>query len=647
MTKISSRQQSRGPGGRLSSWGDRNWLFALFLVVAVFLAYQPVWHAGFIWDDDEHLTQNPCIVGPLGFKDIWTGKAVVYYPLVLTSFWLQHAFWGLNPLPYHLVNIALHAACAVLLWRVLRSLNVHGAWLGAALWVLHPVQVESAAWITELKNTQSCFFYLLAILFFLKWLEVRALAARNEHGQRSHYLLALLCAVLAILSKSSTVMLPAVFGLCWWWIDRRWRWSNVIWLAPVLTISLAASGWTIWEQKFHSGALGQEWMHSAPERIVMAGQAIWFYLGKLLWPHPLIFIYPRWEIDASKPMAYLPALTAIAGLFVLWRNRNGWMRPAFFAFVYFVVSLFPVLGFFNVFYFRYSLVADHFQYLASIGPLALAASGITTALDPFHEKKPFLKPMLCGTLLLGMAVLTWQQGAMYRDLETLWRTTIARNPGCWMAYNNLGMDLARKGRMDDAIAQYQKSLEIRPHHTDARLNLSIALVQKGQVDEAIVHLRKILEIVPGDIGTHFILADALLKKGRAQEAGTHFQQALDLFPEDLAILNNLAPRKITLLNNFAWLLATFPEASVRDGVKAIELARRAETLSGGGDPVILDTLAAAYAEVGRFSEAAEGARRALKLALMQENTALADALRKRIALYEAGLPYREQPLQPE
>ena len=180
-------------------------------------------------------------------------------------------------------------------------------------------------------------------------------------------------------------MLPVVLGLCWWWIDGRWRWRNVAWLAPFLIISLAASGWTIWEQKFHSGALGQEWMQSGPERIVIAGKAIWFYLGKLLWPHPLIFIYPPWGIDASKPIAYLPALAAMGGLFILWRNRNGWMRPMFFAFAYFVVSLFPVLGFFNVFYFRYSLVADHFQYLASMGPLVLAAAGITTALGFFRK----------------------------------------------------------------------------------------------------------------------------------------------------------------------------------------------------------------------------------------------------------------------
>src|ERR1019366_8057110 len=188
------------------------WLLALLLVAAVFIACMPVWQAGFIWDDDYHLTQNPCIVGPLGFKAIWTSSAAVYYPLVLTSFWVQHALWGLNPLPYHLVNVVLHAACAILLWQVLRQLNVPAPWFGAALWALHPVQVESVAWITELKNTQSCFFYLLAILFFLKWQADGSRAGRR--GSEGVYALAMLCGVLAILSKASTVMLPVVLGLC-------------------------------------------------------------------------------------------------------------------------------------------------------------------------------------------------------------------------------------------------------------------------------------------------------------------------------------------------------------------------------------------------------------------------------------------------
>jgi hypothetical protein len=248
---------------------------------------------------------------------------------------------------------------------VLARLLVPGAWLGAALWALHPVQVESVAWVTELKNTQSCAFFLLAVLFFLKWRE----------GRRT-YPLALLFAVAAILSKSSTVMLPVVLALCWWWEEGRWRWRNAVSLVPFFLISAVASVWTIWEQKFHSGALGEDWALTAPQRLIIAGRVPWFYLAKLAWPHPLIFIYPRWQVDAAQATAYVPALAAIGALGFLWWRSDGRTRPVFFAAAYFSVSLFPVLGFFNVYYFRFSYVGDHLQYLASIGPLALAGAGI-------------------------------------------------------------------------------------------------------------------------------------------------------------------------------------------------------------------------------------------------------------------------------
>ena len=350
------------------------WLQAALLAGLVVLAYVPVLSAGFIWDDDKHLTENPCIVGPLGFAGIWTSAEATYYPLVLTTFWVEHALWGFAPLPYHLVNVLVHAACAIVLWLVLERLKLPGAWLGAALWALHPVQVESVAWVTELKNTQSGLFFLLSILCFLKWRESRG--ETNGRGRSTPYVLALLCASAAILSKSSTVMLPVVLGLCSWWEDRRIEGRDIARLAPFFGISAAASVWTIWEQQFHSGAIGADWALTWAQRFIVAGRDLWFYLGKLAWPHPLVFIYPLWKIDASEPLAYLPLLAAGGALYVLWSRRNGWGRSPLFAFAYFAVSLFPLLGFFNVYFFRFSYVADHFQYLASMGPLALLGAGL-------------------------------------------------------------------------------------------------------------------------------------------------------------------------------------------------------------------------------------------------------------------------------
>ena len=211
----------------------RDWLWGFLLIALVFIEYTPVFHAGFVWDDESHLTQNPCIVGPLGLKEIWTTTQAVYYPLVLTTFWALHKFVGLNPLSYHALNVLLHAVSAILLWRVLRRLNVRGAWLGAALWALHPVMVQSVAWVTELKNTQSCVFYLLSILFFLNWENQGAAVSRVppvRFGDRHSliFALSLLFFVLATLSKPSVVMLPFVLALCVWWMRGRIRWRDTL-----------------------------------------------------------------------------------------------------------------------------------------------------------------------------------------------------------------------------------------------------------------------------------------------------------------------------------------------------------------------------------------------------------------------------------
>lgn len=518
------------------SWSGRDWLFVLAVFAAVLLAYQPVWRAGFMWDDDSHLTNNPCIVGPLGFKEIWTSPAGYYFPLVTTSFWLQHALWGLHPLPYHLVNVLLHAASAVLLWQVLLRLRVRGAWLGALLWALHPVQVESVAWISELKNTQSALFYLLAIWFFLRLLGPTR--SPDERGTIRRYALALLCAVLAILSKSSTVMLPVVLGLCWWWITGRWRWRNVLWLVPFLAVSAVASGWTIWEQKFHSGALGPDWNQSGLERLIIAGRAVWFYLGKIAWPHPLIFIYPRWRPDAARFVSYLPAVAAVVVLAVLWWRRRQ-LRPVFFTAAYFGVSLFPVLGFFNVYFFRYSFVGDHFQYLASMGALALAGAVLTTARGRRQAGGAVLQPALYALLLVTLGGLTWQQSRTYASDGTLWQATLDENPQCWIAHTNLGGWLVKAGRYADAINHLQEALRLHPGIDQAQYNLGLALSKAGRPAEAIPWYEEVLRLKPDDAETLGNLGDALVKLHRLPAAIACYENSLRLHPGAATIQNNL------------------------------------------------------------------------------------------------------------
>jgi len=575
----------------------RAWLPAAILVAAIFLAYARVWHAGFIWDDDDHLTHNPCIIGPLGFQAIWTTSRAVYYPLVLSSFWVQHALWGLNPLPYHLVDVALHAACGLLLWRLLLRLHAPGAWLGAAIWALHPVQVESAAWITEQKNTQSCLFYLLAILFFLRWLEAsRSPNAATATGfpRARNYCAALLCATLAILSKSSTVMLPVVLGLCWWWMDRRWRMSNAFWLAPFLMVSGAAGAWTIWEQKYANHALGAEWSQSWPQRAVVAGKDIWFYLWKLIWPHPLTFIYPVWNTDTSHPSAFLPLAGVVCALFLLWLARNGPLRPVFFAAAYFVISLFPVLSFFNVYFFRYSFVGDHFQYLASIGPLSLAGAAIASAANAANAEKSIVYPVVSGALLVILGMLTFLQCGVYYNIETLWRCTLADNPNAWIAHFNLGDILVRQGRLDEAVAEYREHLRLMPSSEEGHGNLANVLLLQGRLDDAIVEYGTLLQIDPDSAEGNGDLSAALLRQGRVDDAIAHAQ-------------------------------------------KAVELARYTDDSGQGhNDATMLRILAQAYGKAGRYPEAIQTAQMALQRADSQSNGPLAAALTRELAAYQAG-----------
>jgi len=510
---------------RLPSWLHRDWLWGLILVLAVILVYQPVWQAGFIWDDDVLVTANPCIIGPLGLKEIWTTSAARICPLVLTTFWVEHALWGLAPLPYHLVNVFMHGACAVVLWRILRSLQIPGAWLGASLWALHPVQVESVAWITEMKNTQSCLFYLLTILFFVRWLGTRENPKRGDWN----YALTLLFAALAITSKSSTVILPVVLCLCAWWMEGRWHWRNLARVTPIFLLSIAAGVVSMWTQNLE-GANDLQSVRSWPERLTTAGNVVWFYLGKLVWPHPLIFIYPRWVIDAGQRLSYVPLMAGMIVLFIFWFKRHSWSRPCFFAFAYFLVALLPVLGLVDHYFLRYSFVGDHFQYLASMGPLALAGAGLVRLADFAIPKKPCLQSSLCAGLLLILGMMSWQRTWVYESSDALWIDTLAQNPNCEMVHTNFGCALLQKGRVDEAMVQLQKAVKIHPNDAETHSNLGNALLQKGQVDEAMAEYEKALGINPNYAKAHCCLGVALLQKGQVDEAIKEYKKAVEIAP---------------------------------------------------------------------------------------------------------------------
>ncbi len=530
---IPARDLTEGITGALSPITRRPWLLAVLLVALTFGAYEPVRRAGFIWDDDDHLTANPAMTAPHGLQMIWSSLAVSrYYPLTLTSFWIQRRLWGLNPMPYHLVNVALHAINGILLYLVLRRLRIPAAWLAAMLWVLHPVNVESVAWITELKNTQSGVFFFLALLCFLRF---------EAQPNRRWYALAVLCGLAALLSKPSTVVLPLVLLLCAWWQRGRWRWADMVRTAPFFGLALGMSALTIVEQRRHVLGEGtQEWNLGLAERLVIAGKAVWFYASKLVWPAQLAFVYPRWEVDVGSFWSWIPLAGLVAAGILLWvRRRESWARATLFGCGCFVAALLPVLGFFDVYYFRYSYVADHFQYLAGVALIVLVASAGTRLCARAGQPGKIVATTAVPLFVLVLGALTWKQAGVYRDTETLWRDTLTKNPDCWMGHDNLGLLLQESNRLSEAIGHYEQALRINPDDTVSHNNLGNAWLQAGRVEDAIHQYEEALRTNPGSAEAHYDLGRALQQTGKLDQAIGQYEQALRSKPGFAEAHNNL------------------------------------------------------------------------------------------------------------
>jgi Flp pilus assembly protein TadD len=500
------------------------------------IAYLPVWHAGFIWDDDVYVTANSMLSSPGGLAQIWfdPSATVQYYPLVHTSFWLEYHLWGLNPLGYHIVNVLLHTLAAILLWRILVRLQAPGAWLAAGIFALHPVAVESVAWVTERKNVLSAVFYFAAALAYWRW--DAPVATGGEPGgtirNRWHwYFFAFALFMAALLSKTVTCSLPAALLLVIWW-KRGHLAVRDVW--PLLPFFMAGAGlgWlTVWLERTQVGAQGPEWAINFSERCLIAGRALWFYAGKLCWPTNLTFIYPRWQINAGEWWQWAFPAAALAVVAGLWRLRGRIGRGPLVAAFFFGGTLLPALGFTNVYPMRYSFVADHFQYLAGTGLMALAAAGLMRIFRPI--------PLAGVVLALGLAFLTWKQSHIYVNQETLWKDTLAKNSACWLAHINLGSTLLHQGRTEAAISEYQEAIRLKTDDAEVHNNLGIALFAEGRTDEAISEYQEAIRLKPENGQAHNNLGNAFLNQGRTDTAISQYQAAIRLKPDDAKAHYNL------------------------------------------------------------------------------------------------------------
>jgi hypothetical protein len=505
-------------------------LRGLILLCATLAAYWPALLGSYLWDDDAHVTKT-AFRSLDGLRRIWfeLGATQQYYPLLHSAFWAEAQLWGDNVLGYHLVNVLLHVTAACLVVTLCQRLEIKGAWFAGAIFALHPVNVESVAWISEQKNTLSLGFYLLAAIAYVRFDDTR---------KPRDYAIAAALFVCALLTKTVTASLPAALLVVFWWKRGRIEWRrDVVPLLPWFAIAAASGLFTAWVERHIIGAEGSEYNLGALQRVLLAGRVICFYFGKIVWPSNLIFTYPRWTIDASNVWQYGfdIAVAAIAFVFLSIRSRT---RAPLAGLLVFCGSLFPVLGFLNIYPFRYSYVADHFVYLASLGVIVPVSAGLVRAVNGARPSVRIVVPIMSLAALSFLGGLTFAQSRMYADPKTLYRTTIERNPDDWMAHQNLGLIYARGPvHRAEAIHEFQEVVRLKPDHARAHYSLGVALYLSGRGEEAIDHFEKAIQFAPDNAlivsTSHYFLGVILTPlPGRLDDAIAHLEVAVKMRPQD-------------------------------------------------------------------------------------------------------------------
>jgi tetratricopeptide (TPR) repeat protein len=603
---------------------------------ACFLAYSSAIKGPFLWDDHKYITNNELLGAPDGLFRIWFSTDVPsqYFPLVYTTFRFEFQLWGLNPIGYHVDNIILHIISALLLWLILTRLSIPAAFVAAAAFALHPVNVESVAWISERKNTLMLVFLLLSVFFYFE------LVLRSPTRRRTvvFYLLSLFCFALSLFSKTTACVLPLVLILLLWFKQVPLNARRIIQVTPYFVLSLAMGLLTIWWEKNHQGVGLIDLGLSVSDKLLIASRAIWFYTGKIFWPFDLAFSYPRWKIDAAQPAQYvwlLACLITAGGLFI-FRRRIG--RGPVAAVIFFVIALFPMLGFFTLYTFLYSWVADHYAYMATIGLITLAASVGSRVIYRLGKRGRMVGPVVAAVVLIALGFLTWRQAGLYSNPELIWRDTLKKNPDSWLAHNNLGLILIAGNNPDEAVVHLSRSLELvrdtkefHPHDV-AAAHFNLGLIYRGQnkFNEAVGQFEQTVKIDPNDFEaqrelatTHYQWAEVLSKEGNVLGQITHLHRALDI-----------APGYVNALQAIVGIFVNTTDPDTRSATKVFEYAKRAVEVTDSKNPLVLNLLAMSYASDNQFAEAYAAAEKALNLAIAAPSYELADFIRKEMESYE-------------
>ena len=515
LSAANRRHVMRIPGEHLRKYSPI--LGGLAIVLMVLAAYAPAVHGGFVWDDDTYVTRNPLLTAPDGLHRIWftTDSPSQYFPLVYTAFRAERSLWGLDPVGYHVVNILLHIANSLLLWLILRRLRIPGAWLAAAIWAVHPVNVESVAWITERKNTLSTLFYLLTILAYMRFTDLQGRRAGAYYG------LGLLFCALALFAKTTACTIPAALLIVHWIRKQPVTSKRVAQVVPFGVMGAGMGLLSVWWEQTQQGTKGPEFALEPMQRLLVSGHALWFYLGKLAWPVRLMFSYPDWRLEVHDPVQYVWPVACLVLAVVLWIFRKSWGRGPLITAAFFAAVLSPMLGFISLYTFRYTYVADHYQYLACAAPIALFAALIARWRS---------RAAVSAIILAALCLLTWRQAGTYQDSRTLWGDVLAKNPQAWVAHWGLGLALAQDGQPAEAEPHFKRALRLHPIFWEGCLNLGSALRDQGKLDEAKVWFAKGLKLKPDSPALRCSLADILVAQRRSAEAIPLYEAALKTDP---------------------------------------------------------------------------------------------------------------------
>ena len=617
---------------------NRHWLtvgVCIFLAVLVWVVFgQTLGHDFVNYDDPRYVYENTKITSGLSIAGIgWAFTHIHsenWHPLTTISHMLDCQLYGLKAGWHHFTNVLLHTIAAILLFIALRQMT--GAlWRSAfvaAVFAIHPLRVESVAWIAERKDVLSGVFFMLTLLAYVPY--VRAPSIRR-------YLFVAVVFAFGLMSKPMLVTLPFVLLLLDYWPLGRIRGQksdvsgheNLVMLVvekiPLVGLSAISSVVTFLAQR---GAVG--WTEQLPVLARINNTVVTYvvYMWQMLWPVKLAVFYPHPEkrLPLSEIILALAILvTATAAAFVLRKKRpylvTGWL--------WYLGMLVPVIGLVQV---GWQGHADRYTYLPQIGLYVLLTWTVADLTAGWRRQREILSAS--AAIIIG--VLSWRawiQTSYWRDSETLFTHALAVTSNNDVAENNLGIVFLRKGNLDEAISLLQAAVDLRPENSPAHENLAKALLQKGQVADALIHYRKLLELQPDNIEVHNIVGTVLIQQGRIREGVEEWQKVLAIQPDNGNAMSNLA-----------WVLATSPDESLRDGAKAVQLAEQALHISGGRIPIIFRTLAAAYAESGRFSEAIQTAQQGIELADSQGNSGLATELQGNIALYQERRPLRDPSL---